>query len=599
MQLFKDFSQFLQQVSSLILLPNRKQLLLKMLSITLILSAFEWVSLSFVVGFVSTLLGSGNPVSLPFGDTLIFDVIGEDDNIIGLAAGLIIIMMIRGIITLWLTYHLVQFCQNIVATVRDELVKSLMSSDYLTIKTQIRAGLQLNLTDLSSRFGGIVANLIKAFSDLLIVIVILLFLSLIDLRLLLSVAAFAFVWVVIFDSLLGPRLKRLGKEMNNANKVLISTSGIAFDGYKEIKLLSVERWFQDKLIETAKSIAKISVRHSVLFQSQTQIIEITSVILLVGFAAVATLYEQDASKIIAIFSVFAVGIMRAKTFIATVSKVISDFRYSSDLMTTLTVALALDDNKPYFSSSIAKPTINENESVSGAFRSLNLNGVTFRYSGADKPLFENVSLKISRGDFAGIFGKSGEGKTTLLDIIAKLIEPDSGTVTINGKTGQQAVSWLRTHLGYIPQGNFLVEGTIAENITLGASGDSLNDQKVKTSLQRAGLKEFTHNMDYNVGEAGKNISGGQQQRLAIARLFFRQSQFIVFDESTNSIDKRTEEEIFEAIKAQGDSITTLVVTHDASSLKYCNKIYVLAENKLAGPFDYTEFQENVSVAKTD
>ena len=139
--------------------------------------------------FVSTLLGSGNPVSLPFGDTLIFDVIGEDDNIIGLAIGLIIIMMIRGIITLWLTYHLVQFCQNIVATVRDELVKSLMSSDYLTIKTQIRAGLQLNLTDLSSRFGGIVANLIKAFSDLLIVIVILLFLSLIDLRLLLSVAA--------------------------------------------------------------------------------------------------------------------------------------------------------------------------------------------------------------------------------------------------------------------------------------------------------------------------------------------------------------------------------------------------------------------------
>ena len=83
-------------------------------------------------------------------------------------------------------------------------------------------------------------------------------------------------------------------------------------------------------------------------------------------------------------------------------------------MTTLTVALALDDNKPNFSSSIAKPTINENESVSGAFRSLNLNGVKFRYSGADKPLFENVSLKISRGDFAGIFGKSGEGKTTLL-----------------------------------------------------------------------------------------------------------------------------------------------------------------------------------------
>ena len=144
-----------------------------------------------------------------------------------------------------------------------------------------------------------------------------------------------------------------------------------------------------------------------------------------------------------------------------------------------------------------------------------------------------------------------------------------------------------------------MEGTIAENITLGASGDSINDQKVKTSLQRAGLKEFTHNMDYNVGEAGKNISGQLGKDQAIARLFFRQSQFIVFDESTNSIDKRTEEEIFEAIKAQGDSITTLVVTHDASSLKYRNKIYVLAENKLAGPFDYTEFQENVSVAKTD
>ena len=138
-------------------------------------------------------------------------------------------------------------------------------------------------------------------------------------------------------------------------------------------------------------------------------------------------------------------------------------------------------------------------------------------------------------------------------------------------------------IGYIPQSTFIIDGTVLTNVAIGVEKSSINLGKVKDSLLRAGLKNFVNDLEREVGEAGRFLSGGQIQRLSIARQFYNNNEILILDESTNALDKETEEEIIKDLKNMKERPTIIIVSHNLRYKEFCNKIFEIEKGILRGP----------------
>ena len=215
------------------------------------------------------------------------------------------------------------------------------------------------------------------------------------------------------------------------------------------------------------------------------------------------------------------------------------------------------------------------------FSEIILENIRYRYPSSKNDVLKDLNLKIKAGEIIGIKGESGAGKTTLVDIIAGLLVPYSGKIFINGKKISKNKSkyqkiWSE-NISYIPQHIFLSDQPIANNVAFGIPNDLINIERVKKCLTMAQLSNFadnsTNNLKFkNIGDSGIRMSGGQRQRLAIARALYRNSKILIIDEGTSSLDSITEEEIIKLIKNLSEKITIIMIAHRLSTLTICNKI---------------------------
>ena len=217
--------------------------------------------------------------------------------------------------------------------------------------------------------------------------------------------------------------------------------------------------------------------------------------------------------------------------------------------------------------------------------SIQLRGVSFQHSGTNDNIFHDLNLSIHPGDRIGIIGKTGAGKSTLVDIIAGLLFPTEGAVFVDGVALEQnnASSWM-TSLAYVPQNIFLSDESIIENIAIGENKSNIDLNLIDLALEHASLSEFIsllpEGVNTKVGERGIKISGGQKQRIGIARAIYKKASLIIFDEATSALDAATETDVMDAIYRLDSNITMLVIAHRTSTLKNCNKIIKLENNTI-------------------
>ena len=225
------------------------------------------------------------------------------------------------------------------------------------------------------------------------------------------------------------------------------------------------------------------------------------------------------------------------------------------------------------------------------FEKLELKNIQFRY-GNDSPLvLENLNLKIHKGDKIGIVGKTGCGKSTVINIINGLLKPNLGEVLINDLNLYSnknldcnlIQSWQKNII-YVPQNIFLSDCSIAENIALGKTRDEIDFEKIKKVSKISQLDNDIYKGKFSlqtiVGERGIRLSGGQKQRIGIARALYKESKFILLDEATSALDNITEKLIMEGIKKFDPEISIVIIAHRLNTLKFCSKIYELYNGKL-------------------
>ncbi len=215
--------------------------------------------------------------------------------------------------------------------------------------------------------------------------------------------------------------------------------------------------------------------------------------------------------------------------------------------------------------------------------SIELKNIYFGFDDTTKPIINNLSLSINRGECVGIKGASGVGKTTLFNLILGLYRPTSGDICIDGEklTDSNIRKWQNS-IGYVSQSVYIVDGTLVDNIAFGCDANSIDYSLIDKVIELSNLKEFVASLPQgihtHIGEQGSKISGGQRQRIGIARALYKSADILLFDEATSSLDDQTEGNINSAIKEfseQNKSLTIVIIAHRESSLEYCDRIITL------------------------
>ncbi|HHH1394895.1 TPA: ABC transporter ATP-binding protein, partial [Yersinia enterocolitica] len=226
---------------------------------------------------------------------------------------------------------------------------------------------------------------------------------------------------------------------------------------------------------------------------------------------------------------------------------------------------------------------------------IELSGVYFAYNDVDVLL--NVSLSIYKGEFVGIVGHSGSGKTTIVDILMGLLRPKAGQFLLDGNpVTESMIRDLRRSIGYVPQNPFISDTSVRNNIAYGDSPENIDDSKVINALKIVDLYDFfmkkEDKLNFKLGENGKVLSGGQRQRVAIARALYNSPEIIVFDEATSALDVKSESEISKAITKLKGKTTIIAIAHRLSTLKNADRIILVNRGVISDTGKFSELVNN-------
>jgi ABC-type bacteriocin/lantibiotic exporter with double-glycine peptidase domain len=210
--------------------------------------------------------------------------------------------------------------------------------------------------------------------------------------------------------------------------------------------------------------------------------------------------------------------------------------------------------------------------------SIELKNIHFKYENSKKDILKNINLKIDKNDILGISGGSGTGKTTLVNLLLGLLEPNKGDILIDGKIINNIDSF-QSIVGYVPQDCLILDDSLVNNIVFGQNNNIIDINRIEYCIQASGLNNFLESLndglETNLGEDGSKISGGQKQRIGLARALYSDPKVIVLDEATNALDKKTELEILKTIKKLREKTTIIIISHDDKTLKICNNRFNL------------------------
>jgi ABC-type multidrug transport system fused ATPase/permease subunit len=369
--------------------------------------------------------------------------------------------------------------------------------------------------------------------------------------------------------ILRSRFNENSKIITKNQTSLIKSLQEGLGGIKEVILSSSQSFFV-KQFNRSYSKLNISLLFNNFFaQSPKLVIETLSILLLLSFYYYSFTQGKGIAELVGLIGVLAFGAQKLIPSFQAIYQNWSNITSNKFLVIEIIKIL-----KNYSNHSIQKKPILFQKDLK-----LNLN--SFSYDQDEDSVLNNIDLKISKGEKIGILGSSGSGKSTLINLLVGLIPDFQGTLKVDGKIVDQSTinSW-RNQIAYVPQNVFIFDASLKSNIMFGTKNKE--EIGLKELLSQVKLNSFVGDRNIEtiqLGERASKISGGEKQRIAIARALFKKASLIVFDEATNALDKKVERDIFEIIY-QLDEITIIVISHDTKNLYGCDKVFEIKNKKI-------------------
>ena len=488
------------------------------------------------------------------------------------------------------TLKLFKFIARRQSEISTSLVTSLASANFRWMRKQNLQQITYSVTDgVNAMTTGIIGNFILLVSDLSLLVFIVIVLIFIDP----ATALFTFMFFGLVSIVLNKTIKgmsiRFGEQLSTSTIKGRSQLESLLKLYREISIASKQSFFVDEFRSTRQVNSNANGLALWLQQFPKFIFEI-SLVIGAGALVAYQVWVNDASNVIGVLFVFLAAAGRLIPALMRIQNSllqISNYRYGANL--TLDLISNLDDLTLKFRST---PRTVE---IDGA-PNINLNDITFSYDDSGKPVFENLSLKINSGEVAAIVGPSGAGKTTLIDLILGIYKPNEGDIYLS--TQSQSVNPESViNFAYVPQMPNLISGSLQENITLGLKQSEVNIEFLKHAVTSSGLDDLIKNLpnglDTKIDSIGNRLSGGELQRISIARALYLNAKLIVLDEGTSSLDGNTEKFVTDYLFSLKGKVTIIIVAHRLSSIKMADNIYYLEEGEIKGSGKFNDLQESL------
>ena len=504
---------------------------------------------------------------------------------LGLLAG--VILVTRTILSVFITRKALFFLSRRSAMITSMLVSKLLSQSLVTIQSKSPLVYSQALTSgVSSVTLGILGSVISVVADVSLLLIMLASLFVVDpLIALTSLSFFGLLGLTLYK-LLNVRAYKLGY---SNTKLTVATNEMiteVLETYRESVVRNRRDYYARHIGELSKSQSDVVAEMQFMPNITKYVIEAGMVVGAILIAGVQ-FAMQDAQNAVATLSVFMAASTRIAPAIMRLQQSLMKINNSlGSAAPTIDLIKLLSHLEP------VQQTNDELDSVHASFKpEIEVNSVSLTYPNQSKAAVKNVTLKIRSGESVAIVGPSGAGKTSLIDLILGVQPPDSGMVLISGKNPEEAVALWPGAIAYVPQEIRISNSTFRENVSLGFSQESDNDDLIWEALEIAQLTEFVKNLPLElstqVGNRGTALSGGQRQRLGIARALFPKPKLLVLDEATSSLDGQTEVAISSAINKMKGSVTLLIIAHRLSTVRNVDKVIYLDNGEIVsqGTFD--------------
>lgn len=515
-------------------------------------------------------------------------------QILVLSVGAVVLMVSRTVISILFTRRILFFLSNRGAAISATLVSRLLSQSLIVIQKRTSQETLFAVTrGVEYVTLQILAPAIVLVSDVALLFVMGVGLFVID-PITAVITFFVFIAIgYVLYSFMHVRATKLGTRSSALN--ILSNEKIVevFSSYRESLVRNRRDYYAREIASYRFDLARTSAEMNFLPYVSKYVIE-TSVVLGALVIGLVQFYLQDAAQAVATLAIFLAAGTRIAPAVLRVQQGSVLIRSSIGQATPTLDLIEELGNKQLTENTEDKVDVVHQ----GFFSEVVLTSLSFTYPNNKVSTISNISLIIPQGKSVAIVGPSGAGKTTLVDLLLGVLPPNSGRVQISGHSPESAVNKWPGAISYVPQDVVIAAGTIRENVAMGYPISEATDELVISALKVAKLDDFVESLpeglDAQVGERGTKISGGQRQRLGIARAMFTRPHLLVLDEATSSLDGETESDISTAISSLRGSTTVIMIAHRLSTVRNADIVVYLDNGKIISTGTFEEVRRSVA-----
>ena len=579
----------INQLFNLLTSNQRKRFYL--LQLLVILMAFmEIVGVASIIPFM-TLVGDMSQLQQDTFYSHVYQVSGitsESEFVLLLGVGVVIMLFISASISMFTTWKLSMFGSQIGSELSTRLYNHFIKQNWLFHASGNTAKLTKKIVSETNRVsGGVILPLMQMNARIVFALFMIISIFIYDPKVaIVGTILFASLYFILF-SVVRSRLERDGKAISYTFSKRFLLVNEAFGGIKDVLLLGRDKRFIKSFNQSSKKLAYSQGMITTLAQVPRFFIEVLAFSLMITVTLyLFSSYDGNLGMILPTLSLYALAAFKLLPALHNIYANVAAIKSNIAAFQSIRDDLNASSNTETSTFEAESGHLNIKQQIS-------LEDVTFTYPGQTKSTLKEVSIKVPVNSVVGIVGPSGSGKSTLINIILGLINPQRGELKVDGiiVNDKNLRSWQNT-IGFVAQNIFLSDRSIAENVAFGIPKNQIDLNRVDHAIKLSHLTNLVQSYETGiyteVGERGVQLSGGQSQRIGIARALYHQAEVLVFDEATSSLDGISEKKVMEAIHEFGGKKTIIIVAHRIKTVQNCDQIFYIDEGQVTDHGTYKE-----------
>lgn len=540
--------------------------LLILLGMTILSSVIETVGVGIIMPFITFASNPSLLLENQYGSMIyhFFDFSSTQTFMFAFSGALIIFYFFRLIYNTFYSYSINRFAFRKYHNLAFRLYQKLLKSSYLEFTNKNTDELRREIVNDALNASHYIRNFLLLYSEFFTIAFLYVILLIVSWKMTLVLTCVLTLKVFLITQTVSKVLKRKNDKKVIVEKKFLSILSNSFGNYKIIKIKDAYKDLEKEFMQKGSERAGIEVGNQTFLEMPRNLLETFGFAILISCVAYILYRYEDASAVLPIMSMYALALYKV---LPSVNKILT--YYNTMKIYSKSLEIVYDELKDIPSA--------EGDEKMDFERAISLHNLSFSYI-ADKPIIQNFSLEIKKGEKIAFVGSSGSGKSTLVDIITGFYQPNSGEIFIDDTllTQENIKSW-RKKIGYIPQQIYLFDGDVAENIAFGSEYD---EEKIIQACKIAKIYDFLQEHEgihTKVGDGGIKLSGGQRQRIGIARAIYDNPEILVLDEATSALDNETEAQIMDEIYELSKDKTLLVIAHRLSTVERCDRRVTIGE----------------------